>query len=690
MKTETKHELKTVAIIQARMGSTRLPGKVLEQVAGKPLLAWQLAQLARAKSLDSVLVATTGSPKDDPIVEFCREHAVPCYRGSERDVLDRYYRAAQFAGAEVVVRITADCPLIDPAVVDQVVEAFHDSPEAYDYVANTAPSPGTFPDGMDVEVIRFSALDRAWGESFAADQREHVTFPFWKDAGPYRAHRVEAPEDWSDVRITVDDPGDLALVRKIIEHHGEQIPPVADLVNFVRAEFEDAARGHQQGEGWKAPAKVTDPVPALELTRSDELWAAAQSLIPGGAQTFSKMPAQYVTGVAPKVLVRGKGSKVWDADGNEYIDYVLGLGPAVLGHSRHEINEAVFRCAEDSFCAPSLPHPLETALAQKICHLIPCAQKVRYGKNGSDATAGAVRIARGVTGRDVIACCGYHGWQDWYIGSTTRNCGVPEAVSELTKPFKYGDLDSLRAIFAANPEQVACVILEPVSLEPPPEGYLASVRELCTKHGSLLIFDEIITGFRLHMGGAQTLYGVTPDLATFGKAIANGWPLSVLCGKAEYMDVLEEAFYSFTFGGELPAIAAALKTIQLLEEEEALQTLHRNGKLLRAGIQQAAHSAGLEALRSIGMDYFPGYAVSAVGEVSALEIQTLLQQELVRRGILTRSCLFVSSAHGPADIAATLDAFYGAATQVQAALKAGRVRESIEGQLIQPVFRALS
>lgn len=688
MNTESETKPRTVAIVQARMGSTRLPGKVLKEVAGKPLLLWQLERLAAAESLDGVVVATSGSPGDDAIAAFCARHGFECFRGSERDVLDRYYRAAQASGARVIVRLTADCPLIDPQVVNQVVLAFHEAQGRYDYVANTAPPTGSFPDGMDVEVFSSGALETAWKETRALDHREHVTFPFWHKTEQYRTLRVEAPEDWSDVRVTVDDAGDLELVAGLLERFGSALPPLADLVALLRGEHKDASRGHTSGEGWKKPEVQRGPAPALELGASDALYERAARVIPGGAQTFSKMPAQYVDGVAPKVLVRGIGARVWDADGNEYLDYLLGLGPAVLGHGRREVNEAVFHAAQDMFCAPSLPHPLEVQLAEKIVELIPCAEKVRFGKNGSDATAGAVRVARGVTGRDVIACCGYHGWQDWFIGSTTRRCGVPGAVSELTHAFQYGDIASLERIFEEHPGQVAGVILEPVCLDAPPEGFLQAVRELCTREGALLIFDEIITGFRLHLGGAQTVYGVTPDLATFGKALANGWPISVLCGAAQYMDILEEAFYSFTFGGELPSIAGALKTIELLEREHAVEELRESGRRLRGGIDRVARESGLDCLRSIGLDFFPGYSIVDSQDVPAIELQTLLQQELVRRGILTRSCLFVSTAHGPADIAFTLDAFAGAAEVVHDALQANRVRESIDGEIIQPVFRS--
>jgi len=685
--TRTESPPRTVAIVQARYRSTRLPGKVLREVRGRPLLDWMLERLRGAESLDEVVLATSGSPFDDPIAEWARANGVALFRGSEEDVLDRYHRAAQAFDAEVVVRLTSDCPLIDPAVVDRVVEAMHAAGGQLDYVANTCPPTGSYPDGMDVEVIDARALGRAWREARDPLHREHVTFELWKNPDRYRLLRVDAPEDLSDVRITVDYPDDLSVVERVLEHFDGAVPAITELCAFLRGEFEDAGRGHSVGDGWVAPASGAGPAPALELARGDAHFQRALGTIPGGAQTFSKMPPQYVDGVAPKVLVRGLGARVWDADGNEFLDYVLGLGPAVLGHARTEVNEAAFRCAQDAFCAPSLPHPLEAQLAEVLCDLIPCAEAVRFGKNGSDATAGAVRVARGVTGREVIACCGYHGWQDWYIGSTTRDCGVPRAVAELTKPFQFGDLASLEAIFAAHPGGVAGVILEPVALDAPPAGFLEGVRALCDAHGAVLIFDEIITGFRLHLGGAQAYYGVTPDLATFGKALGNGWPISALVGRADLMAVLEEAFYSFTFGGELPAIAAALQTIEVMKREFTVEQLAASGRELKAGIERASRESGLTALRPIGLDYWPGYALDPVEGATPIEIQTLLQQELVRRGVLTRSAMFHSTAHGPADLARTAQAFAEAAAVVASAARRGDVAGAIDGALIEPVFR---
>lgn len=683
-----------IGIIQARSGSTRFPGKTLQPVGGLSLLGFQINRLRLSSLLTEILVATTGSPKDDVIAAECERLRVPCFRGSERDVLDRYYRAAQQAHADIIVRLTADCPWIDPAVVDRVIATYQEG--SYDYVANTAPPPGTYPDGMDVEVFSLASLKEAWEQAEKISEREHVTFFFWKQPNRFRLHRVEAPEDLSHIRLTVDYPEDMVVVRRLADQFADH-PDIGieKIVAFLKSHPEviNASR-HTFGEGWKpaldkdASLREIRKAPALSLAMTETAWEKAIKIVPTGAQTFSKSPGQFVKGVAPKMLVRGRGCRVWDLDGNEYIDYTLGLGPAILGHCHPEVVQAAAQCAADLFCAPPLPHPLETRLGEKIQTLIPAAEMVKFGKNGSDVTAGAVRLARAFTGRDLIACCGYHGWQDWYIGSTSRRKGVPEAVQKLTKTFEYNRIDSIQRLFRDNPGQIAAVILEPVTFFPPVNNFLHELRDLCTREGALLIFDEVITGFRLSMNGAQGVFGVAPDLSTFGKAIANGFPLSVLCGKEKFMRLFEEVFVSFTFAGELPSIAAALKTLEILEEQNGVQHIAWMGKNFRESFNRIAQSLGMDYIRCIGLDFWPEYVFDDVKGFSALELLSLLQQEVVRRGILTRAAPFISCAHGLSDLRETIHAYQDALTIVHTAVRESKVCDWLDGEVIEPVIRS--
>ena len=316
-----------------------------------------------------------------------------------------------------------------------------------------------------------------------------------------------------------------------------------------------------------------------DFSASEAYLARAERSIPLGSQTFSKSRTQFPFGVSPYFITHGRGSRVWDVDGNEFIDFVNALASVTLGYNDAEVNDAVRRQLEMGVIF-SLPHPLEAEVAELICDMVPCAEMVRFGKNGSDATSGAIRLARAHTNRDRVAVCGYHGWQDWYIGSTSRNRGVPEATRELTHAFPYNDSEALRELLEGHPEEFAAVILEPMNVVEPKAGFLERVKELAHAHGALLVFDETITGFRYSNSGAQGLFGVTPDLATFGKGLANGFPISAVAGPREIMCLMEEIFFSFTFGGETLSLAAAKATLLKLRREPGDTAPCRQGQPL--------------------------------------------------------------------------------------------------------------
>jgi glutamate-1-semialdehyde 2,1-aminomutase/spore coat polysaccharide biosynthesis protein SpsF len=434
-------------------------------------------------------------------------------------------------------------------------------------------------------------------------------------------------------------------------------------------------------------AEPPTPPQARTLDRTRELLARARAVIPSATQTFSKGPTQYVEGVAPAFLARGSGCRVWDVDGNEYIDLLMGLGPLILGHSFAPVNEAVTTQLTEGTLF-TLPHPLEVELSELLVGLIPCAEMVRFGKNGSDVTAGAVRVARAFTGRDVIAASGYHGWQDWYIGTTTRDAGVPAAVRDLTVPFQYNDLGSLEQVFADHPGMVAAVIMEPVSVEEPRDGYLEAVRAMTEREGAVLIFDEVLTGFRLALGGAQEHYRVTPDLACFGKAMANGYPLAAVVGRRDIMELFDEVFFSFTFGGETLSLAAARETIIQIHERDVIRHVRERGQELQDGYNALAALFEVEQLTEcVGM---PSRSVitfrDQAGEES-LALKGLFQQECLKRGVLFAGGHNPSLSHTAADVEQTLRVYRAAFEVLRDAVRADDVDARIEGEPLLPVFK---
>lgn len=425
----------------------------------------------------------------------------------------------------------------------------------------------------------------------------------------------------------------------------------------------------------------------LKLTRSLALCSEARKYVPGGSQTFSKAPSQFVRGVAPLFLRRGKGSRVWDVDGNEFIDLMMSLGPVSLGHCDPDVDAAVRAQLKDGVIF-SQPHPLEVEVSRMLAEDIPCAEMTRFGKTGSDAVAAAVRLARFVTGRDLVAVGGYHGWHDWYIGSTTRNGGVPKTVQALTKTFQYNRLESLEARLTADPGRFAAVVLEPIGVELPDAGFLEAVARLTRKHGALLIFDEVVTGFRLGLGGAQQHFAVTPDLACFGKAMANGFPLSAVVGPARLMRRFDEIFFSGTFGGEALSLAASRATITKMRRKPVFAHMWNQGRKLQDGFNAMTQACGLE--RHMACTGLPPHTVVTFKDRAGepwWELKSLLQQECVRRGYLFTGLHNPSFAHTDADIEAVLRAYAAALRVLKTSVAAGSVSKDLEGPAVQPVFR---
>lgn len=420
------------------------------------------------------------------------------------------------------------------------------------------------------------------------------------------------------------------------------------------------------------------------ITESQKLHARATGLIPAYTQTLAKGPTQYVDGVAPKYLQRAAGAHVWDVDGNEYIDYNMGIGPISLGYAYGPVDEAVKGQLADGITF-SLVHPLEVEVAELVREVIPNAEMVRYAKAGAEVTSAAVRLARAYTGRDKVLCCGYHGWHDWYIGITARNLGVPQAVKDLVYTFNYNDMAS---VLEALDEETACVILEPMTFDFPKDDFLVKLKDACEANGSLLIFDEMWTGFRWAIGGAQEYFGVTADLACFSKAIANGMPIAVLTGRADVMELLDEhVFFFTTFGGEALSLAAAQATIRELRDKDVPAQLAKNGQILMDGYNEIVAELGIRDITHCKGHPARGLIVFDDKDGKSLLMKSLVQQELVKRGILWSGFHNMSYAHTKADLDYTLEAYGEVLSILKAALESDDIESRLRGRPVQPVFR---
>jgi glutamate-1-semialdehyde 2,1-aminomutase len=424
-----------------------------------------------------------------------------------------------------------------------------------------------------------------------------------------------------------------------------------------------------------------------KFKHSNKFLKKVEAVIPLASQTFSKSYLQYVRGQAPLFLSHGKGAHVWDIDGHEFIDFINGLLSIILGYQYKTVDEAIKKQLAKGVNF-SLASTLEYDLAQLLKKHIPCAEMVRFGKNGSDVTTGAIRLARAVTGRDHIAFCGYHGWHDWYIGSTARNLGVPKSTQALTHKFIYNDLESLADIFKKYKNKVAAVIMEPMNYIEPQRGFLEGVKDLTHKNGALLIFDEIITGFRFDLGGAQKLFGVVPDLATFGKSMANGMPISALVGKSQYMRKINDIFYSFTFGGETLSLAAAIATIKEIERKGVIKNIWQKGKYLQDKTNELLELNGLAEIIIVkGKPCWQAFNCSGSKKYSDLEIKSYLQQELIQAGFLWFGQHNMSFSHSQQDLDKLITAYSKIFPELKKHLDKGKLIEALRGLPITNIFK---
>lgn len=650
--------MKVVAITQARCGSTRFPDKILKKINGQSLLEIHVKRILQSKKLDQLIIATTTNPNDAQIGAVAKDLGVQVTFGSEDDVLDRFYQAAKGQEIDYVVRLTSDCPLIDPQLLDEVIQLAIDNES--DYASNVMPP--VFPDGQDIEVFKFSALEQAWREAKLPSDREHVT-PFIRNNSEcngghlFKAHALGGAFNYEHIRMTVDEPVDLEVIKALIEAVGTDKDWLT-YTNYLVDNPDIQANAHIiRNEGAITSSKKNKQMITDRYKKSTTFIREVEKYIPLASQTFSKSKTQYPVGVSPLFADRAEGAYLWDIDGNKYIDCVNSLLAISLGYNDPDVKAAVVDQLEKGTIF-TLPHELEYKVAKKICEMVPCAEMVRFGKNGSDATAGAIRIARAYTQREHVLVCGYHGWQDWYIGSTTRDMGVPQGTQELTHKFAYNDIESLKIQFEKLKGKVACVILEPMNVFFPQDGFLEQVKEITHANGAILIFDETITGFRYANGGAQELFNVTPDLATFGKGLANGYPVSVVTGKAKYMKLMEDIFFSFTFGGDTMSLAASYAVLNKLENEPVIKTIEKYGQMLIDGLDDLIKKYQLEDIFSVeGHPAWSFFIIKDTPDYSAWEIKTLYLQEMFLEGILTIGTHNVSYSHREKEVRLILDAY---------------------------------
>lgn len=420
---------------------------------------------------------------------------------------------------------------------------------------------------------------------------------------------------------------------------------------------------------------------------SEEFLKRAEKSIPLGSQTFSKSRTQYPVGISPFFIDKAKGAFVWDLDSNKYIDLVSALASITIGYRDSKIDNAVKKQLKKGSIF-SLPGVLEAQVSEMIIDSVPSAEMVRFGKNGTDATSGAIRLARAYTGRDEIAYCGYHGWQDWYIGVTSRNKGVPKSVSDLIHSFEYNNMESLNRLFEMKRNKIAAVIMEPMTMAFPKPGFLESVKEIAHKNGAVLIFDETITGYRFAKGGAQEYFSVTPDLTTLGKGIANGYPLSAIAGRREIMMEMENIFFSGTFGGELLSLAAAKAVLELHSSRDIAGELTLIGDKIANGVNKSIDSFNLHgAIQISGHPSWKFLNWQEFQGVKANVLKTYFMQEMFARGILVLGTHNVNLALNEKNVKDILNVYNEVLGKMSNLISAGNLENHLKVKPLEPLFK---
>ena len=684
--------MKVLCIIQARMESSRLPGKVLKKILDKPLIYFVIKAAESSRMIDKVIIGTSRSTLNNNIKSYCDSLSVDCIRESPcEDVLKRYYEASKKFHSEYIVRITGDCPLISFNIIDEVISFAIEN--KLDYCSNSEPY--SLPEGQDVEIFTRKVLHDANKYASSSSDREHVTLWMKRNKEIKKGNFLHKESKYIDMHLSVDHQDEFEQAKKILEnlhkygiHHSPTFAQVEASINELNLKKTNRIMNEGYYKSFLDSAISTSAFP-LKLKNSEALLERSNKVIPGGAQTYSKSWMHHIKGVTPIFLRKGYGSYVEDVDGNVFVDLIQGLLPNILGYASEEVNKSAQMQAScgHSF---SLPTSVEIELAEKLCKLIPCAEKVRFGKNGSDATAGAVRAARAITGKKRVAVCGYHGWQDWFIGSTSRNIGVPEEVSNLISKFEYGNIESLRSELDKYNNEFAAVIMEPVNFDWSHKEFLTKIRQLCNQKKILLIFDEICSGFHFGLGGAQKIFDVIPDIATFGKALGNGWPISCIVGKAEYMDIFEDAFFSFTFAGDTACMAAALKVIEILENSNAYLKIKNAGIKLRDGANYFASECGFkDSFKLEGHPHWLKFSFEGKADYTAEDLRTYWVQEVTRRGVLILTTFNINASLEEKEIKVCLDAFASAFKSMQNIVENKlNIKNFIDGEAAIPAFSA--
>ena len=628
---------KTIILIQARLGSTRFPKKILQKIGNKTVIEILYNRIRSIKLADKIIIVTTKNKTDDVLVNFLRKKKITVFRGSEKNVLKRFYDAGKKFYGKFIVRICGDCPFVEKVLLEKMIKKIKD--DELDYVSNI--NPPTYPDGLDLEVFTFKALSKAYFNSKTEHEKEHVTPYIIKNMD--KNYNFKLTKNYSKIRVTLDEKQDLENLRYIFKRFNNLSKiNLKSIIQVMKNKFKINNGNYNLGRN-----------AGSSLNKGQKLWRRAINTIPGGNMLLSKRPEMFLPNIWPTYFSKSSGCNVWDLDGKKYIDLAtMSVGTNILGYRNKKVDKSVIKSIKNGNMS-SLNCPEEVFLSEKLIDMHKHFDMVKFAKSGGEANAIAIRIARAHSKKDNVAICGYHGWHDWYLSanlSSVRNLnnhllpglsahGVPKKLKGTVFPFEFNDIKNFYSICKNN--NIGVVKMEVYRNFPPKNNFLKKVRSFCSKNKIILIFDECTSGFRETYGGLHLKYNVIPDICILGKALGNGYPINAIIGKRHIMQSAQSTFISSTFWTERTGYVAALKALEEMERVKSWRIISKTGRQIKENWLKLSKKHKLK-INISGLDALPSFSINSK---NWLKYKSFITLRMLENSILASNIIFVSIAH---------------------------------------------
>ena len=681
-----------IIIIQARCGSSRLSNKIFLNLNNEPILLKIINRCKKSKKVDKIIIATSTNIEDNKINDFCNLYNIDCYRGDERDLLNRYYYLAKLLQPKNIIRITSDCPFIDVFELDNMIDDFNNSNIDYMYNTDENNLKNIYPEGSDIEICNYKTLEYIWNNE--KDIREHsigiirIKKDYYKkylkiQFYDFKLNNLNFKNNLLDLRLSIDTKNDYEVAKFIFNHfNNNEEFTYKDILYFIDNNYNEYLNIKNN--------KITKRT-------GQDLYNIAKQIIPGGTQLLSKRPEMFLPDNWPSYYSKVEGIEVTDLDGNKYIDMgINGIGSCILGASDKDVNNAVIECINRGSMS-TLNHPNEVYLTQKLIELHPWAGMARYTRASGEACSVAVRIARAYSRKYKVAFCGYHGWHDWYLATNINSNGldkhllgglssegVPPTLENSIYPFTYNKIEELEELLKTN--DIGVIIMEPMRSVYPVNNFLEKVRELATNYKCVLIFDEVTSGFRITNGGLHKYFNVNPDMAVFGKAISNGYPLGVVLGSKVVMQKAQETFISSTYWTEGIGFTAGLTTINKFIELNVAEDIKEKGEYFQTKLTEVIEKHNMKII----VGGLPCISTFTFNYPNPLAIKTLFIQEMLKKGYLTTVALYMTFAHTKNHINNYLNEIETFIIQYKSDIETNNIEQYLEGPVCHGGFQRVN